>query len=269
MAMPCDPVTLTDLPDVVREEIAAHTGPLREVEVIAAGRNSPLSARIATARGEWFVKGLPAEGRWVDTQDREYAISRHLAGAGPVARWRVHAGGWHVVGFDHVAGRHADYRPGSPDLPLVADLLTRLGATPTPAGVPLRRAEQRLAEYTDHPDTFAGDTLVHSDLHPANVLTSHTTAYLVDWGWATQGAAWLDAAYWVIWLIAAGHTPAAAEQVAGRVPAFRSADADALDVFAAANTSMWTDITRHTSDPWRHAAAVAAAAWNAHRTSLR
>jgi hypothetical protein len=28
-------------------------------------------------------------------------------------------------------------------------------------------------------------------------------AHLVDWAWASRGADWLDAAYWVVWLMAA------------------------------------------------------------------
>ncbi|OAA18825.1 hypothetical protein AAY23_11151, partial [Frankia casuarinae] len=35
---------------------------------------------------------------------------------------------------------------------------------------------------------------------------------MVDWGWPAQGAGWVDAAFMVIRLIGAGHTPQQAEQ---------------------------------------------------------
>ena len=270
--MTCDLVTLTELPDRVRTEIAARTGPVRHVETIAAGRNSPLSVRITADRGRWFVKGLPDDARRVATQEREYEISRHLRGAGPAARWQVRSTGWHVVGFDCVDGRHANYRPGSPDLPLVADLLTRLSATPAPDNIPLRHAEQRLAEHapTDARTHFAGNWLVHSDLHPENVLVNDaaSVAYLVDWGWATRGAAWLDAAYWMIWLIAAGHSPSSAEATAAQVPALRAASPEAVSAFAEANADLWGAIGADNPDPWRQQVSAAAHAWAGYRRAI-
>jgi thiamine kinase-like enzyme len=79
----------------------------------------------------------------------------------------------------------------------VAELLHRLSLLTPPEGVSLRRAEQRLAHYVASPgvaDHFAGDTLLHTDLNPHNLLIADR-AYLVDWAWATRGAAWLDAGY--------------------------------------------------------------------------
>jgi aminoglycoside phosphotransferase (APT) family kinase protein len=73
--------------------------------------------------------------------------------------------------------------------------------------------------------------LLHTDWNNANVLIGEQT-WLVDWGWATRGAPWLDAAYWIIWLIAAGHKPAAAEGHAAQVPAFSTAPVDAVTTFA-------------------------------------
>src|SRR2546421_4787175 len=97
---------------------------------------------------------------------------------------------------------------------------SRLGEVPCP-DVGLRHAGQRLEHYAAKAsdlDYFAGDALLHTDLNNANVLVDET-ARLVDWAWATRGAPWLDAGYWIVWLMAAGdHAPESAEQWARRIP---------------------------------------------------
>lgn len=91
-------------------------------------------------------------------------------------------------------------------------------------------------------------------------------AWLVDWAWATRGAPWLDAGYWVVWLIAeGGHTPEIAEQWASRIPAFRAAPEGGLNAFAVANESVWTEIAEQSPDPWTHSVHTAAKAWASYR----
>ncbi|MFD4644793.1 phosphotransferase [Streptomyces sp. NPDC058441] len=261
-------VTLDDLPASVREAVAWQTGPVLAVIPIAAGHNSPLSVRLETALGPLFVKGLPdtSPGR-VATQHREYEISRHLHGIGPRARWQIRAGGWHLVAFDYLNdARHADYRPDSPDLASVANLLQEVAQLPIPEGVDLRRAEQRLSAYgtREQLQHVAGNTLLHTDLNPHNVLlTKDGTAHLVDWGWATLGAPWLDAAAWGIWLVASGHTPSTAHAWAARVPAYRTAAPAARHAYAAMTTALWEDIAEGSDAPWVSRVRDAAGAWAA------
>ncbi|GAO09676.1 hypothetical protein TPA0598_05_03980 [Streptomyces lydicamycinicus] len=90
-------------------------------------------------------------------------------------------------------------------------------------------------------------------------------ARLVDWGWATRGASWLDAGYWVIWLIASGHAPASAERWAAEVPAWHTAPAEGIAAFAAANRNVWDEISTADPDPWTLRLAAAAATWHDHR----
>lgn len=152
----------------------------------------------------------------------------------PRLLFHVIASGWDVLGFETVDGHHADYSPGSADLAKVADALQELASLPCP-DIELRLAEQRLSSYVADPadaEAFAGDALLHTDWNNHNVLITHDRAHLVDWGWATRGAAWLDPAHWIIWLIAAGHTPDDAEELAGRLPAWASASPRAVDAFA-------------------------------------
>ncbi|WP_338018021.1 phosphotransferase [Streptomyces taklimakanensis] len=238
---------------------------MSSVRPVTAGHNSPLSVRLDTESGVLFVKGLPdtSPGR-VATQRREFELGRCLEGLGPRARWQVRAGGWYLVAFDHIEGRCADYRPGSADLPAVADLLRAVNRYPVPVGVELRRAEQRLAAYgtTEQLRHVAGHALLHTDLNPGNVLvTGDGTARLVDWGWATLGAPWLDAAAWAIWLVACGHSPSAAHTWAERVPAYRAAAPEARRAYADMAAAMWEDVARGSRAPWVAHIRKAAAEW--------
>ncbi|MEV0274901.1 aminoglycoside phosphotransferase [Streptomyces sp. NPDC050610] len=260
-------VVYEDLPDRVRAAVEAETGPVFTVETVSSGLNSALSARVRTAGGSVFLKGLPVGHRWAWTQGRESEINPYVVPLAPRLLFRVVAAGWDVLGFEVVDGRHADYAPGSPDLPLVADALLELGGLRCP-DVELRRAEQRLAAYVDRPadaDAFRGDALLHTDWNNRNVLVADGRARVVDWAWATRGAAWLDPAHWVIWLIAAGHTPAGAEELAGRLPAWGAAPPRAVDAFACAGANLWTEIGGADPDDWTRRLLTAARLWWRHR----
>ncbi|GAB7048398.1 hypothetical protein JCM9534A_35240 [Catenuloplanes indicus JCM 9534] len=90
-------------------------------------------------------------------------------------------------------------------------------------------------------------------------------ARIVDWGgWATRGAPWLDCGYW---LIAAGHHPRAAEQLAGGVAVWRTATRDGADAFATGKAAMWAGIGGDDPDPWTRKLVQASAAWHTYRVS--
>lgn len=265
------PLTLADLPPAVRDVVTRNAGAVLSVKDIAAGHSSPLAVLITTPNGALFVKGVPDDPGRTATQQREYAISPHLHGLGPAAHWQVRTAGWHLVAFEHLDHtRHADYRPDSADLPAVAQLLTAVGRLPRPTGVDLRQAEQRLSTYgtADQLQHITGETLLHTDLNPGNVLiTKDGTARLVDWGWATLGAPWLDAAAWAIWLVASGHTPASAHDWACHVPAYRTTDPAARLAYASMAAAMWADAAQHSSTPWTGTVANAAEQWAVHCTN--
>lgn len=179
---------------------------------------------------------------------------------------RIVEDGWDVLIFDALDGHHADYSPGSKDLGYVACLLERIGELSCP-NTSLRMAEQRLAAYTseDQLHHFVGNSLLHTDLNPANVIVDDDEARIVDWGWATRGAAWLDAAYWVSWLIAAGHDPEQAEGWAEQVPAWQTATVEGVTAFAEANANMWAEVGTGSDDPWIRAIVTASEAWRQYR----
>ncbi|MFJ5739579.1 aminoglycoside phosphotransferase [Streptomyces microflavus] len=265
-------IGLDRLPPAARAALEEHTGPLLTVEETAEGFNSEIAARVTSATGTWHIKGLRTDHPRAWTQRREATIAPFLTNLAPALRWRVETAGWDLLGFEALNGHHANYAPGSPDLPEVATLLRRLNETPCP-DIELRRAEQRLEHYAAHPDDlrhFAGTHLLHTDLNNTNILVNDhapqgNQARLVDWAWATRGAAWLDAAYWTIWLIAAGHTPATAEHWAANIPAWHTAPPEGITAFAAANANIWSEISNADPDPWTTRLTTAANAWHAHR----
>ena len=98
---------------------------------------------------------------------------RSSAGNGPKLRWEDEGAGWNLLAFDYIPGaRHADYMPGSADLPAVVQVLNQLQQIPCP-DLPLNQAEQRWAAYLDSKaarELLAGQTLLHTDFNPLNVL---------------------------------------------------------------------------------------------------
>ncbi|WP_433294364.1 hypothetical protein ACQP2F_32910 [Actinoplanes sp. CA-030573] len=257
------------LPSIVHAQVEELTGPVRHVTAASSGLNSAVAATLHTNGGAFFIKALPADARWVWTQQREAGIAPYVRTVSANFTGRIVAAGWDVLLFSALeAHHHADYTPGSADLAATAALLSELGALPCPA-IELKHADQRLAAYVERPGDallFRGDALLHTDWNNTNVLVDQGRARLVDWGWATRGAPWLDAAYWTIWLIAAGHAPADAEAWAARVPAWSRASSAALNVFAAASARLWSEITTNSTDAWTQTLAEAANAWASWRS---
>lgn len=184
----------------------------------------------------------------------------------PAVLWHLDdVAGWNVLGFEHIEGRHPDCSPGSADLPIVVDVMQALGVIPCPDVPVIRGAGKRWASYLDRPaavELFAGDTLLHTDYNPDNILlSSDGTARLIDWAWPTRGAAWIDPCCLLIRLIAAGHTARQAETWAQRTRAWHTAPAGALDTFTLASARLWQEIADNDPQPWKQRMATAAREW--------
>lgn len=263
-------IDFEDLPAPVLAAVEERTGPILKVEAVGQGFNSEIGARIVTESGTRFVKGLRADHKRVWTQRREADVNPLLPGIAPALLWHIGEGEWDLLVFESLEGHHADYSPESPDLPKVAELLRRLGRIECP-DIELRLAEQRLSRYVNHTsdlDYFVGNSLLHTDLNNTNVLVDDT-AYLVDWAWATRGAAWLDACYWGVWLIAAGgHRPDKAERWAASIPAWHTAPAEGVTAFAEASANVWEEIAGDGSDPWTADVFNASHRWAEHRKAV-
>jgi hypothetical protein len=111
----------------VRHAIEARTGRVRAVRTINAGLNSQLAVVLDTDAGWVFVKGLRADHPGVVRQGREAMINPFVRSVAPRLLWHYQAAGWDVLAFEYIDSvRHADYRPGSPDLSRVIDAMHRL-----------------------------------------------------------------------------------------------------------------------------------------------
>ncbi|WP_427168857.1 hypothetical protein ACQF4J_47385 (plasmid) [Streptomyces sp. C1-1] len=112
---------------------------------------------------------------------------------------------------------------------------------------------------------FAGNHLLHTEWNPHNILIIGHHARLVDWGWASTGAAWIDPALWLLWLIAHGHTCQQAEQAAAAHPAWQQAPNEGLNTLARAQRRLWDSIAAQSSDNWAKPMQEAAVSWEEYR----
>jgi hypothetical protein len=92
---------------------------------------------------------------------------------------------------------------------------------------------------------------------------------VIDWAWASRGAAWVDPAFMVIRLMAAGHSPQAAESWVSQIPVWRAVPAAAVTAFAATVLGLWAHKTR-SRVARHHSAELTAVArnWARHRLEM-
>ncbi|MFJ7271875.1 hypothetical protein ACIQV3_35430 [Streptomyces sp. NPDC099050] len=230
-----------------------------------------------------FLKGIHARHPWAPRYADEIAVTTALpAGTGPGVCWSAapeESGGWWWLCLEDVPGTHPVLAPGAtgtaravaavdralrrhtpspargtrPVADVVGPWLTGWSAlrTAPPAGLDpwAGRHLYRLAAIErDWWRASRGDTLLHWDLHTANMLhrpaagSAADEVVLIDWSYRLHGAAWIDAAVLVPQLILGGHTPAQAERATARLP--RPAAPGALTGFAAGLAGLWTAASR-------------------------
>jgi hypothetical protein len=234
----------------VRLAIEARTGRARAVRTVNAGLNSQLAVVLDTSTGWVFVKGLRADHPGVVRQGREAMINPYVRAVAPRLRWHDQVAGWDLLAFEYIDGaRHADYRPGSPDLPV-------------------KQARQRWAAYVDREADLGlldGDALLHTDFNPLNILLGPDRLWIIDWAWPTRGAAFIDAACFLIRAMAAGHSASQAEALAARCPGWQQAPSAAIDVFALASARLYDEIARQDPQPFKQRLASVTGVWFRHR----
>jgi hypothetical protein len=285
-----------DLPDDAWQAIVERCGEVSRVEHASGGINSDLAASLSTDSGLVFVKGVRVDGRNASAHRAEARVNAYLpATLAPRMRWQVEVAGWLLLGFEHVSGRHADITPGSPDLPLIvatvgevqetltpcppvdvggfADQWGRLGAwrellTKIPTDLDPWTRDLLVHGADTEPaaiNVMRGDSLAHTDVQPLNILVDGDRARLIDWAWARRAAPWVDAAFLIIRLISAGHSPVDAEEWASRTPAWPVMPEDAGTLFAVEVLGVWEWLLHNRPMPHRAALTDAARMWARYR----
>lgn len=296
----------TDLTAAGREAVERHAGgAVRRTWDQPGGYTTGIAARLQFHDGgEAFLKAIPRDHELAEMYRHEAHIADALPAScpAPELRWAGEAGGWNLQLFAFVHGRHPSLAPGSPDLAATTDTVAALAdtLTPCPLHQPRRVVDEFARDFTGwrrlphrllpdwampHWDAFVayetrcgeladGDTLVHTDLRADNLLiTADGQVLVVDWAWGARGAAWVDPAMLLPQLILAGHTPADAEAIMSRVPAWRSAPPDAVTRFAVALTGYWVEALHRDGlgeelQAYRRRAVQAGRAWIGHRLAL-
>ena len=250
----------TVLPEAVTKEVADRAGGSHIVPA-TTGDHAEIAATVTGTNGKVFVKAAHTDFG-VRSLRFELRVGEAVSGShSPAVEWHFEAAGWLVVGFEHCEGPHADLSPGSADLDLLGEALTMKGETPAP-DVPLFSPKARLG--FEHP-AMDGDTLVHTDLGPANLIVTPRGLRIVDWAMATKAAPWVELAMLTQWLISATHTPEQAEQWLARHPAWRLTDPAVLDYFATKNAEKWASKLTGSTAAWMHDLAAWTSQWAAYR----
>ena len=259
-----------DLDTPVREAIERRSGTVHRARTATGGLNSRLALVLGTASGSVFIKGLPADHPGTVRLEREAVINPHVAPVTPRLLWHAAEAGWTLLAFEYIPGaRHADYTPGSRDLPHVTEVMNRLQRIPCP-DLPLEEATRRWAAYLDSEAaaSLAGDTLLHTGFSPLSILMTPTATWIAGWTRPTRGAAFIDPASFLLRLIATGHSPASAEYWASQCISWMNAPRRGVDAFALASARLHEEIARQDPQPRKKQLARAARQWAIHRGIL-
>ncbi|MFJ9848555.1 hypothetical protein [Streptomyces sp. NPDC101150] len=249
--------------------VRPHTGDLSDIRPTSRGFSSDITALVECEKGRFFVKAVRNRpGGRRNSIIRERLINPAVFPVSPALRWHAEDDAWIALGFELVEGRASDFAPDSPDLPAIVDTLNRIGELDLPE-VARDWPETRWNRFAqDEADSalFQGEALLYTDINPSNLMIGEQNTWAVDWSWPTRGAGFIDPSCLVVQLIAAGHTPEAAESWAAGCKAWGEAGPRAIDAFAAANARMNRAFAERNPDAsWLRAMAGAAQAWVDHR----
>ncbi|MFI7602161.1 aminoglycoside phosphotransferase family protein [Actinoplanes sp. NPDC049681] len=265
-----------------------------------------LAARLTLADGRRvFAKAMPADDELAPAYRAEAWCAARLPAAVPASRleFSLQADGWVVLVFADVEGRNPDLsEPG--ELAAVLSAFERLAEVLTPNPLPeaptceaelrplvdvwrqyatdgppadldpwARRNLDRLVELESHwVAATAGDTLLHFDLRPDNMLlTAAGEVLTVDWACACVGAAWVDL------LVLLGSVDGLdGEQIVRSHPVTRDVPAEAIDAFLCALAGLWARESRKPELPrspylrrFQARNGELTLGWLAHRTGWR
>jgi hypothetical protein len=255
----------TELTAIIQENTGPWLAPLER----AKGYGTDINGTVRSSEGAWFIKAMTKRSPGRSKQIiREADINPYLSGVAPKLLWRESSRLWDVIAFEVVEGRGADLCPGSKDRGRVTGLLNKVARNEVP-GIARTWVEERWDWYCrdwDEVRLLRGDTLIHSDIHSSNFILGSTGDWLVDWGWPTVGAPFIDPSILILQMISAGQSPEEAEAWASDCPGWATADKGAVDVFAAATYRMRAKVAESRPDEkWLGAVAESSRRWCEYR----
>lgn len=231
----------TVLPAELRAAIEAESGPVRRIQGAPAGDHADFAATLYTGDGRIFVKAArkPADrdGPEVKPLRREAASTRMSPSSLPGFGGPSRSGGGSPSGSSTSRAAGPTSPPGR---------RTRR-CSPRPC-TPFRR--RRVRRWRPWPWNGAGRRCQKTSPRcvgrpcctPTSTKTtssSHRRGVLVDWAFVSRGAAWLEPAMLLPWLIGAGHSPRQADEWAGRFPSWAQADPAHIDLWSRAIARQW------------------------------
>ena len=272
----------SDIPGHVRNEVERWLGGNVVGAVTQPTGFSPgVAARLTTDDGRRvFVKAAGPEPN-ADTPKlhrREISIVTVLPGAAPAPRllWSYDEGegGWVVLAFEDVEGRHPTQPWRTDELDRVVAAMEDLSMLLTPSPLPAamagtagymfatdiqgwRRLRDETPSRLDHVDEWSrrhiealvaieetvsgvleGDTLLNNDLRADNILLTPERTWFVDWPHASVGPPWLDVVTFAPSVTMQGGPPP--EEVISRHGACRTADTHAITAVVVALAGYFT-----------------------------
>ncbi|WP_433194423.1 phosphotransferase [Nocardia sp. CA-107356] len=275
-------IAWADLPRPVRAELERRLGArVRTAASQSGGFSHGMAARLLLDDGRRvFAKAINCADNLSGMYRTEARTAARLPRTVPTSsvQFTVDIAGWFAVVFDDLDGRHPRLERPT-ELRAVLATVEQLTHTLTPS--PLSDAPtiadgygprlncwrrfagqgppsdldswslsnlDRLAELeSTWPEHAAGDTLLHTDLRPDNMLLRPEGGVsVIDWAWPCVGAAWIDLVSLAPSIAASGVDP---DPILAAHTSTRDAEPAAIDAFICALVGYWEHNRRQPGPP--------------------
>lgn len=271
-----------DLPRHVQDELEHRLdGRVHTARTQAGGFSHGMAARLSLTNGRTvFAKAIDSKDPLAEAYRAEAATTARLPPtvAAPALHFTLEEAGWFVMVFDDIDG-HMPRLDRPDELAAVLTTIEQLARALTPnpvASVPdfadrYGPSFTRWRQFADHgpptdldewslhhldqlaelestwPDHTDGDTLLHTDLRPDNLLIDiDTGVWVLDWAWPCRGAAWIDLTTMAVSIADAGIDP---DPILAEHPVSCDTDPAAIDAFLCALLGYWTHNGRLPAPP--------------------
>ncbi|WP_405160804.1 aminoglycoside phosphotransferase family protein [Nocardia sp. NBC_01499] len=271
-----------EVPALVRDQVERRLGAkVRTADSQRGGFSHGVAARLVLEDGtQVFAKAISGDDALAPMYRVEADTAAQLPQRVPApgVQCTIETAGWFITIFEDIEGHHPRLDQPS-DVAAVLAMIEQLAEvlTPSPlAGGPtiaddygpklmcwrqfaehsppadlddwsLRNLDRLAARESTWLEPAAGETLLHTDLRPDNMLLRPDgTVVVVDWAWPCRGAAWIDLVSLAPSLAASGIDP---DPILMAHPVTRTTDPAAIDAFLCALVGYWEHHSRQPAPP--------------------